>query len=252
MKSNRLQVIIKRLKKVISIAIVENQEEDRNVIESYIKKYQMNSFDYDFNITYFQSGILFVDKYKSNFDIVFMDIDMPQMDGLETAKKIREVDSKVLIIFITNLAQMAIKGYSVNAFDFVPKPVSYYEFSTMLTRALNKNSFDRKTDLIIKSGRKTVKIDALSIVYAEVINHSLIFYTQEGEEINTWDSLSNVYKQVKDLGFAKVNNSQIVNLRSVLLIDGFDITLKNSKHLFLSRKEKKEFYSTFVSFTTGD
>lgn len=112
----------------------------------------------------------------------------------------------------------------------------------MLTRALNKNSFDRKTDLIIKSGRKTVKIDALSIVYAEVINHSLIFYTQEGEEINTWDSLSNVYKQVKDLGFAKVNNSQIVNLRSVLLIDGFDITLKNSKHLFLSRKEKKEFY----------
>lgn len=123
---------------------------------------------------------------------------------------------------------------------------------TNLTRALNKNSFDRKTDLIIKSGRKTVKIDALSIVYAEVINHSLIFYTQEGEEINTWDSLSNVYKQVKDLGFAKVNNSQIVNLRSVLLIDGFDITLKNSKHLFLSRKEKKEFYSTFVSFTTGD
>lgn len=242
MKSNRLQVIIKRMKKVISIAIVENQEEDRNVIESYIKKYQMNSSDYDFNITYFQSGILFVDKYKSNFDIVFMDIDMPQMDGLETAKKIREVDSKVLIIFITNLAQMAIKGYSVNAFDFVPKPVSYYEFSTMLTRALNKNSFDRKT----------VKIDALSIVYAEVINHSLIFYTQEGEEINTWDSLSNVYKQVKDLGFAKVNNSQIVNLRSVLLIDGFDITLKNSKHLFLSRKEKKEFYSTFVSFTTGD
>lgn len=230
------------MKKVISIAIVENQEEDRNVIESYIKKYQMNSSDYDFNITYFQSGILFVDKYKSNFDIVFMDIDMPQMDGLETAKKIREVDSKVLIIFITNLAQMAIKGYSVNAFDFVPKPVSYYEFSTMLTRALNKNSFDRKT----------VKIDALSIVYAEVINHSLIFYTQEGEEINTWDSLSNVYKQVKDLGFAKVNNSQIVNLRSVLLIDGFDITLKNFKHLFLSRKEKKEFYSTFVSFTTGD
>ena len=48
---------------------------------------------------------------------------MPQMDGLETAKKIREVDSKVLIIFITNLAQMAIKGYSVNAFDFIPKPV---------------------------------------------------------------------------------------------------------------------------------
>lgn len=242
MKSNRLQVIIKCMKKVISIAIVENQEEDKNVLESYIRKYQTDSSDYDFNITYFQSGILFVDKYKSNFDIVFMDIDMPQMDGLETAKKIREVDSKVLIIFITNLAQMAIKGYSVNAFDFVPKPVSYYEFSTMLTRALNKNSFDRKT----------VKIDALSIVYAEVINHSLIFYTQEGEEINTWDSLSNVYKQVKDLGFAKVNNSQIVNLRSVLLIDGFDITLKNSKHLFLSRKEKKEFYSTFVSFTTGD
>lgn len=230
------------MKKVISIAIVENQEEDKNVLESYIRKYQIDSSDYDFNITYFQSGILFVDKYKSNFDIVFMDIDMPQMDGLETAKKIREVDSKVLIIFITNLAQMAIKGYSVNAFDFVPKPVSYYEFSTMLTRALNKNSFDRKT----------VKIDALSIVYAEVINHSLIFYTQEGEEINTWDSLSNVYKQVKALGFAKVNNSQIVNLRSVLLIDGFDITLKNSKHLFLSRKEKKEFYSTFVSFTTGD
>lgn len=51
------------MKKVISIAIVENQEEDKNVLESYIRKYQMDSSDYDFNITYFQSGILFVDKY---------------------------------------------------------------------------------------------------------------------------------------------------------------------------------------------
>lgn len=238
------------MKQFVSVAIVEDQEEDFKILESFIKKYgEENSVGS--NVSYFNSGISFIEKYRSDYDIVFMDIDMPNQNGLETAKELRKLDDKVILVFITNLAQLAIKGYSVNAFDFVPKPINYTEFSTLFKRALVKNSYEKKTEITIKSNRKIMKLDVLSLLYVEVVNHNLLFHALD-ETISAWGSLSNVYDELSKFGFVKVNNSLIANIRHVKNVNGYEITLDNDKVLYLSRGEKKDFYNAFSSYSLGD
>lgn len=238
------------MKQFISIAIVEDQQEDYEILKGFIEKYgKENSLI--FNISYFSSGICFVEKYRGDYDIVFMDIDMPNQNGLDTAKELRKIDDKVILIFITNLAQLAIKGYSVNAFDFVPKPINYVEFATLFKRAITKNSYEKKSEITIKSNRKIMKMDSSSLLYVEVVNHNLLFHTIN-ETISAWGSLSSVYDELSKFGFVKVSNSLIVNIRHVKNVNGYEICLDNDKVLYLSRGEKKGFYDVFASFSLGD
>ena len=112
-----------------NIAIVDDDENIRQQLQSYLKKYTEN-FGEDFVVSEFSIPEAFLTNYKSNYDVVFMDIDMPGMNGLQAAKRLRELDEKVVLIFVTNLAQYAIKGYEVAATDFVVKPVEYSKFET--------------------------------------------------------------------------------------------------------------------------
>lgn len=93
---------------MIKIAIVEDTKDDAKQFKEYIKQYQTENSVF-FEIKTFSSGIAFLEEYHSEYDIVFMDIDLPGLDGLEVSHKLRERDNKVVLIFLTNLAKYAIK-----------------------------------------------------------------------------------------------------------------------------------------------
>lgn len=109
------------------IAVVEDSAQDRAVLDSYLEKYQQEK-NCHFQITHFSDGDEIALGYKGGYDLILMDIEMTFMDGMSAAEEIRRADPEVLIIFITNSPQYAIKGYAVQALDYILKPLSYYAF----------------------------------------------------------------------------------------------------------------------------
>ena len=102
-------------------------------------------------------------------DIVILDIEMPGMNGMEAAEKIRQADEDVVLMFITNMIQYAIRGYSVGALDFVMKPVNYYTFSLKLTRAIGRIQKIEK-EILLKQQDSVKKVPVEEIYYVEIQN----------------------------------------------------------------------------------
>ena len=107
------------------IAVVEDNTAVREELCGFIAKYAQES-GRKLDVTPFADGSQIVEPYRPGFDIIFLDIEMPRLGGMPTAERIRQLDPEVVLIFVTNMAQYAIRGYEVDALDFVLKPVSYY------------------------------------------------------------------------------------------------------------------------------
>ena len=128
---------------MLNIAIVEDEKEMSNCLRDYLIKF-FNEENISIDVSIFDNGNIFLEKYKLNYNLIFLDIKMPSIDGMEVAQKIRKIDKNVMIIFVTSLAQYAIKGYEVNAFDYILKPIDYYNFKLKMSRTeLNPKSWTK-------------------------------------------------------------------------------------------------------------
>ena len=122
---------------MVNLAIVEDEDSYAAQLTEYIERYQRESGN-SFKITRFKDGDEIANGYKGEFDVILMDIEMKFMDGMTAAEEIRRLDQDVVIMFITNMTNYAIRGYQVDALDYVLKPVSYFAFSQKLERALTR------------------------------------------------------------------------------------------------------------------
>jgi Response regulator of the LytR/AlgR family len=129
------------------VAIIEDDEATRCQLVNYLQRYT-RQYETEFQIQQFSDGIQLAENYRPVYDILLMDIEMAQLNGMETARRIRKFDEEVLIVFITNTAQYAIKGYEVGALDYILKPIPYFSFSQQL----------RKAELQLQK-RKTIQSD---------------------------------------------------------------------------------------------
>ena len=127
---------------------IENQMYAKQ-LEEFLHQYEKENGE-AFDITIYSDGDQIVNKYQSQYDTILMDVEMKFMDGMSAAEEIRKVDTEVVIIFITNMAQYAIRGYAVDALDYVLKPVSYFAFSQRLNRAIGRMK-KRETKMIMVS-----------------------------------------------------------------------------------------------------
>lgn len=162
------------------IAIVEDEAVYQQQLRDYLKKYQ-EEFSCPLQISVYDSGMSFIHSFTSQFDIILLDVAMPYIDGFETAKRIRESDSEVVILFVTSQAQHAIKGYEVDALDYILKPISYFAFSQRLKRALSRVSRKEEPYLVLNLKSETRKLKISSIYYIEVRDHNLVYHTTDGD-----------------------------------------------------------------------
>lgn len=203
---------------MIRIALVEDDEAYRRQLTEYLAQYERETGE-NFQISLFADGDEIAENYTARYDIILMDIEMPVMDGMSAAERIRQSDEEVVIIFITNMPQFVMKGYTVDALDYVLKPVSYFSFSQRIQRAIARMRKRTEKYLMVpvRSGMK--KIRASQITWVEVQNHDLIYHTLQGD-VQSKGALSEVESSLEDAGFFRCSKSSLVNLEYVDGITG--------------------------------
>ncbi len=230
---------------MLNIAIVDDEKNIADALNEILARYAEER-KIEYHTDWYSNPVQFLTQYTDRYELVLLDIDMPDMNGLDTAKKLREMDDIVSLIFVTNMRQYAINGYGVNADDFIVKPVSYYDLAMKLDRVLKKD-LRRTADVVPVKNEGSVKFISLRIVrYVEVLKHRLIYHTLDGdfEQRGTLKKLEPIF--IKN-HFARCNNYCFVNLRYVEGIDGFTCIVsygRNSEkkdEVIISHPRKKEF-----------
>ncbi len=236
----------------LHIAIVEDEKNSQKILFRMLKKYSQAK-DILFEIECFENGQEFLENQKTFFDIVFLDIEMPVLDGMKTAEMLRKSDSKAIIIFITNMAQYAIAGYEVNALYFILKPVYYPDLEFKMDKAVRLAFETQKDSFFLITNREKRKIFISDIYYIEVMQHKLLYHTKS-EVICENNSLETVARLLKAKGFSACHKSYLVNMAYVKAIKGNIVYLKNGKSeegLVLSRGKKQEFLSDLNRYYSG-
>lgn len=227
----------------LRITIVEDDAHAEATLRQYLKRYGEEE-KCDFSVVSYQSGEKFLKEYDFNTDIILMDIELPKANGMETVRKLRKKDSKVVVIFVTNLAQYAVEGYSVDAFDFIVKPVTYYNFAMKLKRGIMRLQVRRemRLEILLKGGGKKY-VQTSEIKYIEIMNHTLCFHTVKGN-FTSLGSMAQISEQLKDFPFALCNRCYLVNFRFIEGIDQFEVTVGGEK-LQVSHLKRKDFMQKF-------
>lgn len=232
---------------MVNIAIVEDDKDQAEQLESALIRYS-NEFRVPLKTTVYYNAKVFLSKYSGEYDIVFMDILMPMMNGMDASRLLREKDDKVMVIFVTNMQQYAIQGYEVGAFDFILKPVRYPEFKLKFTRAMNKLMPQKKVaSILIKSESGMVRLTPEQILYVEVQQHHCVYHTKQGD-FRQYQTMKSVEAQLGEYGFARCNNYLLVNLAYVRKIDGMSVHIGNTA-LPISYPRRKQFCDKFEEFT---
>lgn len=230
---------------MVSVAIVEDDTEYAKELESYLRRYEEENGS-SFKITQFPNAVAMLENYTAAYDIIFMDIRMPYMNGMDAAHKLRELDKNVILIFVTSLRQYAVQGYEVDALDYVVKPISYYEFALKLSRAIQRLPMGEKNELVVSTVDGIVKLMPEDIRYLESVGHHVLYHGRD-KEYRQYGSLSSAEKKWKTYGFARCNSCYLVNLRYVEDVKGYTATVGGIK-LQISQPRKKAFVSELVRF----
>lgn len=235
---------------MLKICVLEDEAAQMERMKAYLQKFQSEHADFEYVLDAYKNAFDLLEHYKRDVDLLFLDIRVPDMSGMEVAHRIREADQNVMIIFVTNLTQYAIEGYSVNAFDYILKPLAYNSFSSKLERALRMLSYrssDITLDLRTRDGGRRVSAD--SITYIEISNHDIIVHVG-AEQIRQWGTLSKLEAQLRKAHFVRCSSSYLVNLKYVHKVRG-DQLLVGGDTLSISRPRRKEFLNALAQYKGG-
>lgn len=229
---------------MLRLAIVDDSPDDSAALHALVSEYFRKN-DQTCMIHVYNSPLDFI-RSTDNHDIVFMDIRMEKLDGLEVARLMRKINTDSILIFVTHMAQLAIKGYEVDALDFIVKPADQAAINYVLTKALTRLENISNTVFALKTSGGIVSLASNDITYVEVFDHNLAYHTTKGIYY-VRGRLSDVIKKLDQKHFIMCNRSFVVNLRYVssacseyLVVDG--------KKVFISKSHSKEIMRHFTNF----
>ena len=230
---------------MLNIAIVEDDKADMERLTEYLRKYEKEK-DQVFEIWKMSDGDQLKADYTSRYDIIFLDIEMPGTDGIQTAEFVHRTDPDVVIAFITHAAQYAVHGYRLGAVDYIMKPLRYEMFEHKMSRILRRVEQRKAKAVLLRTVDRTYRISVQDILYVEVTGHHL-HYHADGTIITVKGSMKIAEKELAAYGFAKSSNSFLINLRYVREMTK-DAVIAGNEQIPLSKGKRKEFLAAFAAY----
>ncbi len=231
---------------MIRIAVVEDEELFRLQLEKYIDQYR-SEYGENISVRYFSDGVEIVEDYAADYDIILMDIEMSVMNGMQAAEEIRKLDKDVVIMFITNMTQYAIRGYQVDALDYIVKPVEYFSFSQKLSRTIERVAKDEYKYITLQKEGNIMRVKLSDIRYVESHGHTLCYFLRKDGVVENRGVMRELEAILDGEGFYRCNKGCIVNLAYV---DGIQENncLIGEELLPISRGKRKEFMEVLMEY----
>ncbi len=227
------------------VAIVEDNAQERKRIAGFTKQY-FGAQGKTCHISLFADGDEILERYTPQWDLIFLDIQMERLDGMATAEKIRALDPYVILVFITNMAHYAIKGYAVHALDFLIKPVQYsilQQLFQQVERLLNQR---KKKHITLPIEKGLTRIAVPEIYYIEVKNHVLFLMTAQGE-FRMRGTISTMEELLRDHSFFRCKNCYLINLAQVSHV-GKGFVVVGGYELAVARPKQKELMAALTQY----
>jgi DNA-binding LytR/AlgR family response regulator len=236
------------MENVMKLAVVDDEKKTTDLLDGYIKRFEKEN-NLTINVSVFHNPNDFLTNYSRDYDLVLMDIEMPGLNGIETARELRRMDGRVVLMFITNMAQYAISGYEVEAIDFVIKPISYPDFVLKIQKAMRYITRNQDKKLTLNTGEGVVYLHVSDICYIEVMRHYLVYHTTNGN-YTVRGVMKEMEESLSNYHFVRSNHCYLVNLKYVESING-SILKVGGDDLQISRNKKNEFLTEFTRYVGG-
>ena len=235
---------------MIKLVICEDEQAIAKQITQFVQNWASLSAQ-AIHISHFESseGFLFAYEDDKSVDVLLLDIQMGEMDGMALARKVRADNERVQIIFITGISDYVAEGYDVSAVHYLLKPVKEERFFAALDKAAANLSKPKRV-ISVDTGEGIALVVVDNIMHIEALNNELEITTKEGV-VSCKMPLYKLEELISDVRFAKTHRSYLVNLAHIKRVTRTEVILDNGAALPLSRRLHKDVNGALMKYVTG-
>lgn len=230
---------------MISIAICDDEQYMSDKIKKMVSDFFHNK-NIEISISQFSSGEDLL-KYNKKIDILFLDIQMKEVDGMETARKLRNRKFKGFLIFITVLKEMVFQSFEVQAYDYLVKPIEKEYFEKTMERLFVTMQNASEANLLVQRGYERSIISFDDIIFCEIIDRKVYLHLKSGDVIDYYDRMENLETKL-DNRFFKCHRSFLINLKYLKSYKNGIAFMECGEEIPVSRLRSKEFSSVILQY----
>lgn len=235
---------------MIRIAVCDDEQSQRQALRDFLERY-FSGKDYATELVEYACGEPMVADYEeqaAGYDLIFMDIFMGGMDGMETARAIRRRDTGVPIIFLTTTPDYALEGYDVRAMGYLVKPLVPQKTAALLDYFLRVEYGGRQRTLLVREGARGTRIAYREILYVESRNSMLLVHTANGQEHRVYRRLDEVEQELAGRSFLRCHQSYLVNLAYVRAAEKDCFVLESGAEIPLRRQMTRQLREAYFGY----